>query len=256
MPNKPGRKKGSVTPPNPLRDELKRRIPQHLVHRKAPDEFFQGTKQTSLKMDSISHACLDIHARRRGVPITWLLQDILNLWLAASTDYNQAIFRDLLPPNARAARCPERYPGYIDGLGFAEAPPQAPTAPTPSPQHGLSTADMTPFFHTDGQVSLVPDVPMTAIPPMPERTLADLSQPFRHPLTTGPASYPHPQPGLPYNSQLFDPEAHRAASATPGVANGAQRVTSDEPLEEGLPLLPKQVQDMLDFYRVNPEDVR
>ena len=180
-----GRPRGRKSAPNPIREHLQEVSPTKIPRKRAPGEAFQGTKYISgLKLDAVTHACLELHAFRRRVPLSWLIQDVLNLWIAASTDYNQAIFKETLPLGARAARTPERFPGYIESLGFAEAPPQAPL--------GIPLPPATPII--PGPVDLPVPEPVyleapTAQPPTRERSLTDLTMPYRHPLTQGPASY-------------------------------------------------------------------
>jgi hypothetical protein len=235
MPNPLGRPRGSKNAPNPLREALKEANPARIPRKRAPQEEFQGTKYiSSLKLDAVSHACLTIHANRRHVPLAWLVQDVLNLWLAAVTDYDQAIFKEMLPPNARAGRCPERYAGYHESLGFQEVP-QAPIA---APQAAPIPA----------AVASVP-----AMPPQ-EKTLADLSTPYRHPSTQGPASYPHPQPTLPQNAALFD--SREAVNLKPGMGNAAQQATEGGMPDATQPPLPAEVEKYLEHYKVKPEDVR
>lgn len=232
MPAKRGRKPGDINSPNPVREALKEIYPGKIRTVRTEQEFFQGTKAFSFKIDAISHAVLDIQRRRRGVPLTWLIQDILNLWIAAATDYDQAIFRELLPPKARAARCPERYPGYIESLGFAEAP-QAPAAQAPEfPPQPPPQAIPASYAHQypGGQAT---------------KSLADLAQAYVHPLTTGPASYPHPEPSLPHNAGVFNPEEHNRVAVPP----------TPRPQDE-LPPIDPALKELLDHYRVDPKDVR
>lgn len=242
---KRGRPKGSRNAPNPVKDAVRTAIPAKIPRKRAPQEAFQGTKYiSSLPLDAVSHACLMIHARRRMIPMAWLIQDVLNLWLAASTDYGQAIFRDQLPHNARAAKCPERYPGYIEGLGFVEAP-QTPVAPpaTPAPVQ-------------DVYVPSPATVPTWQAHTPTEKTLTDLTRPYQHPMTQGPASYPHPTPGLPQGSNLFDPQRHKDAATTPGIGNAAQQAVEGGLPEPSQAPLPRQVEEFIDHYRVKPEDIR
>ena len=112
METRRGRPRGSKNKPNPLGKLLKEAVPHPITKTRAPQEMFQGEKYvSSLKLDAVSHTCLWLHARRRGIPLAWLIQDVLNLWLQSATDYEQALFKEILPPRARAQRTPERYPG-------------------------------------------------------------------------------------------------------------------------------------------------
>ena len=135
MSNKIGRPKGGKNPPDPLR----RILPGPAIKRDQSER--RGKKYiSSLALDTISHTVLKLHAYRRQVHMSTLISDILNLWMAAQTDYDQALFKEVLPRNARAALVPERWAGYIESLGFApHLSPDHSRLPLPSPPLPPST---------------------------------------------------------------------------------------------------------------------
>lgn len=246
-----GRPRGSKGKSNPIKAALRTELPGPGQRTRPPEEFFQGTKHVTLNMDAVSHAALSIHARRRHIPFSWLVQDVLNLWLAAATDYDQGVFRDMLPPRARAARTPERFVGYIEGLGFAPAT-QSPIQDVPPSLAPVYTATPTPPQQPGQAHQPFTQERPVDIPHRGGASINDLTTPYRHPMTQGPASYPHPEPGLPHNSQLFDPSVH----LSPGSGSAAQDVEQGRGVQDELPPLNSDVQKMLEFYRVDPKDIR
>lgn len=109
--------------------------------RRSDSEMGRVRYLSTLKLDIISAEALKIHAIQRRVSQAALIADILNCWIKIATDYNQALFRELLPPGARAAEAPERWQGYLASLGFARALsvkqnelPQGDTGPLPGVQ--------------------------------------------------------------------------------------------------------------------------
>jgi hypothetical protein len=237
-------------------------------HNRRGDEEYRGYRtMSSLKLDSITHAVLKLHAFRRNVPMTALISDVLNLWIAASTDYEQGLFREALPRNGRAAKVPERWPGYIDSLGFVEASqpdpipvPSIPFVPIDPPKDLRVQAPIPPSSQPVPQSHVYPSGPASTpthpdyVPPQlsPQPTITDLTQPYRHPLTQGPASYPHPSPRLPVGAETFD--AQRQPRPT-GAGNAAQRQT-DRPGEDVTQPYTPEVLQYIEQYRVRPEDVR
>lgn len=247
-----GRPPGVRNRPNPIKADVKAAFPGKIQKRRPPGEALQGQKNTTLPMDAVSHLCLSIHAQRRHIPLTWLIQDILNCWLASATDYSQGAFQDFLAPNTRAAKCPERFVGYIAGLGFAPAEKSL-------AELGAEVIASEPKSYTTGEPVHYPPQPPSpswGSPLPPQKTLTDLTQPYRHPLTMGPASYPHPAPQLPPSSQLFDPQAHAAVSGAKGFGNAAQQATDGTAEDDSSPRLPEAVEKYADFYRVDIKDVR
>jgi hypothetical protein len=232
---------GTKNRPDPLKEAISAAFPP--TPKKRPkSEQYKGEKRISLGLDAISHACLWIHAKRRGVPMTWLVQDILNLWLANTTDYSQGVYQDMLPKNARAARTPERFAGYISSLGFQDEPQsQAPIQPPPLPTAETSGV---PFINNAPQV------------PLPQRSLLDMLQPYRHPLTQGPASYAHPGPSLPQGAGLFSPDEHNRIAPNPGHGSAAQEAMDRPAQAPEEPPLSEEVKRYLDYYRIDPETVR
>ncbi len=226
---------GTKNRPDPLKDAISQAFPP--TPKKRPkSEQYKGEKRISLGLDAISHACLWIHAKRRGVPMTWLVQDILNLWLANTTDYSQGVYQDMLPKNARAARTPERFAGYISSLGFQDEPQaQAPIQPL---------------------AASVPAFQSAPAPDMAQRSLLDTIQPYRHPLTQGPASYAHPGPALPQGSGLFNPDEHNRIAPNPGHGSAAQEAMDRPAQAPEEPPLSEEVKRYLDFYKIDPETVR
>ena len=199
-----GRPKGGKNPPDPLRQYL----PGPAIKRKQEER--RGKKYiSSLGLDTISHTVLKLHAYRRQVHMSVLISDILNLWMAAQTDYDQALFKEVLPRNSRAALVPERWAGYIESLGFA---PPAQDPPTPAP----------PPIDLPGAAAYTPPQ---------ERTLVDLATPYRHPLASqGEVAYRHPEPAIPIGAGLFiNTEDHPyPGNDHLGQGNMAQRLTTDQ----------------------------
>jgi hypothetical protein len=140
-----------------------------------------------------------------------------------------------------------------------------PQAPATSPSFTRTAIPLEAFYSesaierlTRSEYTPTP-APQAAVPtqqvptsPAPERSLTDLAAPFRHPLTTGPASYPHPEPGLPQGTALFD----AAQKPKPGYGNAAQQVTETGRPPDDEPRLAEDVEAFLRHYRVNPEDIR
>lgn len=233
MPNKRGRPPGSKNKPDALKEWAKENMPLPKVKRMPKPQLVHGTRPYTFEMDAVAHRTLKLHSLRRGVPFTQLLNDIIHSWLALATDYDQAIFRETLPPNTRAPRVPERFVGYIESLGFSQPAPQAPIS------------HQAPMFTPPSAY------PRQASPNEP--TLTDLMTPYRHPLAhEGPAAYPHPAPTLPHGAGVFDP-------ATPlhtGSGSAAQDVQFGRTPGDDLPPLPEEVEALLKHYKVDPNDIR
>lgn len=241
-PTRRGRPPGAKNRPRPTDSHIKEAVPQRIQRHKPATEQYQGIRNISnLKLDTIAHAILKIHAQRRGIPLAWLIQDVLNEWITASTDYRQAIWQDILPRNARAPKTPERFAGYLDSLGFIAPTNQANIEPAVMP-----TAQAPTFEGYAQQPPL----------PVPQRSLTDLTQRYQHPITTGPASYPHPEPTLPAGSAAFNPEEHRRTAAPQGYGSAAQMATNGQTPADPLPPLNEDVERWRDHYRVRPEDIR
>ena len=132
---KAGRPKGVANKPDPIGDMIKEKMPTRGGREKGrASQEFQGHKfVSSLKLDAVTHTVLKLQAMRRDVPMATLISDIINEWLRLSTDYNQSLFREILPRGMKAARVPERWAGYLASLGFVESEPQAPAIPAPIP---------------------------------------------------------------------------------------------------------------------------
>jgi hypothetical protein len=83
-----------------------------------------------------------------------------------------------------------------------------------------------------------------------------LQQPYRHPLTQGPVSYPHPAPAIPSGAGVFDPEAYNAGKPVTGHGSAAQEATEGNTPQAELPPMNPDMEKWLAYYKVNPEDVR
>lgn len=261
---KRGRPPGVKNREDSLKTYLKKARPKPTGRGRAPEEFRGYRTMSSLKLDTVTHAVLKLHAFRRQVPMVALVSDILNLWIAASTDYEQKLFQEVLPKNARAAKVPERWPGYIASLGFVEEVPQADPIPSPllngpfmpiDPPKDLRVQPVpgpSPYIYPSGPIS-APTHP-DYVPPQlsPQPTITDLTQAYRHPLTQGPSSYPHPSPSLPQGAAAFDPQNQPRPQ---GAGNAAQRQT-DRPGEDVTQPYTPEVLEYIEQYRVRPEDVR
>lgn len=173
--------------------------------RRRPHEVQATRYISSLKLDLISAEILKLHAYQRRVAMTVLISDILNLWIAVATDYNQALFREMLPSGARAAAVPERWAGYLASLGFAPS----------MLQDSVPTTDL-PAAPVDGQTAPEPSHPLPPAAP----SLSPQRGPGRPPLD---GSNPPPEDERPAAIDLTMPQPMQG-SVPPAVAPQVQHV--------------------------------
>jgi len=172
-----------------------------------------------LRVDATSHELLRIHALMRRVRPTTLYSDILNAWLANSTDYSQALVREMLPRGARAAVVPERWVGYLASLGYAppleeQLPPDPPDIPegfTPRRHDDLSVKPPEP---PDDLPVEPPPVEPQAPAPAPSEVKAEATQP--DPLWDPRA----------HGAKPFDPEEYAREAGIIGHGSGAANVSA------------------------------
>ena len=212
---------------------------------RTPEELAQ-TVWFQIRFDAVSMELIRIHAMMRRVKPTVLVSDILNCWLANSTDYSQAVVGEMLPRGARAAVVPERWSGYLASLGYAPAleeqlppdPPEIPEGLRPrlhadlTPKRNVEPPDDTPLPDPEPVEPLTPAAPSEVRDEQPDPGLSTEEAMRRMNLETNPQPQPDGEipslewnPLVEYGSRPFDPEEYAREAAPLGHGSAAQNIT-------------------------------